>query len=129
MPFTYTAIIFFSHVLTAGHCVVLKVEEYKKKTVIKYGSHQTDNRMIVVKLGKLPHYHPAYRNQNTGHDIALLFLESDIVISADAFPVCLYHGNEDLQMESRVTVAGFGKMTSIYTKLFLNCCCLFIMLF
>lgn len=66
--------------------------------------------MSEVRLGKPPHYHPSYKNSGSGYDIAVFFLEDDIVIDVDAFPVCLYHGNVDLEIESRTTIAGFGKL-------------------
>lgn len=102
-----------SHILTAAHCIVLNVTEYQDKALVKYGSVRTDEGMTDVKLGKPPHYHPSYENYGLGHDIAVYFLEDDIEIDADAFPVCLYHNNVDLEIESRATVAGFGKMPSI----------------
>lgn len=83
-----------------------------QNTIIRYGSVRTDERIKTIKLAKPPHYNDTcYNSSGEGYDIALIFLEDDLEISMDAFPVCLYHGKEDLQVESRGEIAGFGKLT------------------
>ncbi|XP_063708478.1 chymotrypsinogen A-like isoform X2 [Culicoides brevitarsis] len=97
------------HVLTAAHCITNEIEN-PQLAVIKYGSvvidETTDNKVSKV------YYNLNYKNSGSGNDIAIYLLEDDIQINGNAFPACLYHGNDDLVLESIASIVGFGQVTN-----------------
>lgn len=108
-----------SHILTAAHCINFGLEEYVEKTVVRYGSIRIDEGMKEVKLGKLPYYNDThYISSALGYDLALFFLEDDLELDVNASPICIYHGNVDLEIESRSSIVGFGKLTGIRENFF-----------
>jgi hypothetical protein len=64
--------------------------------------------------------HPDYRANRKYNDIALLRLESDVTLTIDLFPACLWTGSNDRVIRN-VTAIGFGVTNTQSMKGNFNC--------
>lgn len=93
-------------VLTAAHCVTTNMHiiagEYN---LVEREGHEQEKR--VARTFK----HPQYNKNNVDNDIALLKLETPLVLNDKVWPACLPEQNEELKPESMATILGWGAIS------------------
>lgn len=93
-------------VLTAAHCVTnnMYIVAGEYNLVEKEGHEQEKKVLRAFK-------HPQYNKNNVDNDIALLKLESPLLLTQRVWPACLPEQSEELKPEVMATILGWGAIS------------------
>ncbi|XP_055372272.1 venom peptide isomerase heavy chain isoform X2 [Condylostylus longicornis] len=109
-------------VLTAAHCALAKADGHRLSS-IRIGEYDTTTEPDCASSGfcaprsvnhAISHVivHPDYKHGQYHHDIALLILKTPMNYSVASQPICLQKSKINLVVGKRVTIAGWGKLSS-----------------
>jgi len=100
-------------VLTAAHCLYDKIEDLRRNMHVYVGKNlrtTEDSHEQKIKVQQIV-MHPEYDNNEVTHDIAILTLETDAVLSSYVEPICFSFDNQPLENDEIAHVTGWGRLT------------------
>ncbi|XP_034247615.1 serine protease snake-like [Thrips palmi] len=95
-------------ILTAAHCLYARnktVQLVLLGSLDRINMTEADYEQLIGVAERIPH--PKYTSSSTYHDIALLRLESDAVLSGHVRPACLHTG-EPMDQQAVPVATGWG---------------------
>jgi len=102
------------HVLTAAHCLYETIQMLRSSMYVYVGKNlrtKEDSHEQKIKVKQII-IHPEYDHNEVINDIAILTLETDVILNNFVKPICFSFDNQSLENDELAHVTGWGRLAN-----------------